>query len=62
MSYSLITLNKELGPRKKKEGGGIEGRGKGGGMCYVLGGDFVLSVPNPFLKRRQSVMCMTSHG
>ncbi len=29
---------------------------------YVLGGDFVLRGPNPFLKSYQIVMCPISHG
>ncbi len=32
------------------------------GWGDMLGGDFVLSVPNPFLKSGQTVMCMVSHG
>ncbi len=57
---NLITFNNGLGTLKTKSGGGIYGEGKGWGD--VLGGDFVLSVPNPFLKSDQIVVCLISHG
>ncbi len=47
-----------LGPPKTKSGGGIPGWGLGD----VLGGDFVLRGPNPFLKSDQTVMCQISYG
>ncbi len=49
-----------LGPQNtNRDGGGVR-VGVGGGV--VLGGDFVLRGPNPFLKSYQSVMCLASHG
>ncbi len=51
---SLITFNNGLATLKTKSGGGIPGR--------VLGKDFVLRGPNPFLKSDQKVMWMISHG